>query len=65
MLKKILKQKNQNSSIRVLIGPEGDFSGKEVIVAQKNGIESITLGENRFRTETAGIIVCSTVQILF
>jgi len=40
----------------ILIGPEGDFSLKEVEAALKSGYKAITLGENRLRTETAGLI---------
>mgnify|MGYP001378959521 CR=1 FL=1 len=65
VFKTVLKKENKNHIIRVLIGPEGDFSEEEITLAQKNGIESITLGKNRFRTETAAIVVCNTIQILF
>lgn len=40
----------------ILIGPEGDFSEAEIDLAAKNNIKSITLGNRRLRTETAGII---------
>ncbi len=39
----------------ILIGPEGDFTLEEVDLALKNGYKTITLGENRLRTETAGL----------
>ena len=44
-----------------LIGPEGDFSNEELELAIKNGFEKVSLGTNRLRTETAGIVA---VQIL-
>jgi 16S rRNA (uracil1498-N3)-methyltransferase len=44
----------------VLIGPEGDFTPKEVELALKNNYKGISLGKNRLRTETAGLYV-STV----
>ena len=40
----------------VLIGPEGDFSDKEVELALSAGFIKVSLGESRLRTETAGII---------
>ena len=44
----------------ILIGPEGDFSQKEVALALQSGYQGISLGKNRLRTETAGLYV-STV----
>lgn len=41
----------------VLIGPEGDFSLDEIKMAQEKSFQSITLGDFRLRTETAGIAV--------
>ena len=63
--KKLLKEtykKGENAII--LIGPEGDFSEKEVALALKNGFESISLGESRLRTETAALVACHTIHIL-
>jgi 16S rRNA (uracil1498-N3)-methyltransferase len=47
----------------ILIGPEGDFSKKEIELAIKNGFESISLGNSRLRTETAGIVACTTINL--
>ena len=43
------------SDITVLIGPEGDFSPEEVQMAIKQGYQSISLGKERLRTETAAL----------
>lgn len=48
----------------VLIGPEGDFSGEEISWALEHQFQGISLGENRLRTETAGIMVCAEHQVL-
>lgn len=48
----------------ILIGPEGDFTEQEVSLALKNGFEPITFGESRLRTETAGIVACTTFNLL-
>lgn len=48
------------SDVTVLIGPEGDFSPDEIGLAANNGFIPVTLGPNRLRTETAGIVACST-----
>ena len=50
-------------NITVLIGPEGDFSLKEVSIALKNNYTGISLGEQRLRTETAGVIAAHTVAL--
>jgi 16S rRNA (uracil1498-N3)-methyltransferase len=42
----------------ILIGPEGDFSEKEKDFALANDYKLITLGNNRLRTETAGLFAC-------
>lgn len=46
----------------ILIGPEGDFSQKEIDFALENGYKTITLGENRLRTETAALYACMRTQ---
>ena len=59
---KNLYQKGENSLI--LIGPEGDFSKEEVGLAINNGFEPITFGQSRLRTETAGVVACTTFNLL-
>ena len=44
--------------VTILIGPEGDFSVKEIEMAIQNKFIPVTLGETRLRTETAAIIAC-------
>ena len=48
----------------ILIGPEGDFSPAEVALAVANGFEEITLGTQRFRTETAAVVAVNMVSIV-
>jgi len=43
------------NDITVLVGPEGDFSIDEVRQAINNNYQSVTLGNSRLRTETAGL----------
>ena len=47
----------------ILIGPEGDFSSNEIKLARSNNIRSISLGESRLRTETAGIVACHLLNL--
>ena len=58
LLQKVIKP-NENAII--LIGPEGDFSRKEIQLAQQNNFTEISLGNSRLRTETAAVHACSTV----
>ncbi|WP_316746992.1 16S rRNA (uracil(1498)-N(3))-methyltransferase [Pedobacter gandavensis] len=48
----------------VLIGPEGDFSPKEIELALQNGFKPLTLGNTRLRTETAALAACFEVNYL-
>jgi len=43
----------------VLIGPEGDFSLNEINLAKQKGVQTVSLGDSRLRTETAGLYACS------
>lgn len=47
----------------VLIGPEGDFSPDEIKLALNRHFTPVSLGPNRLRTETAGIVACHTVNL--
>ncbi|MCK9162794.1 MAG: 16S rRNA (uracil(1498)-N(3))-methyltransferase [Bacteroidales bacterium] len=60
-IKDIYKPKE---SVLIVIGPEGDFSEKEVEEAIKNNFQTITLGKERLRTETAGIYVVNIIHSL-
>lgn len=40
----------------ILIGPEGDFTPEEAMEAQQHGFQSVSLGQHRLRTETAGLV---------
>ncbi len=53
-----------NKDVLILIGPEGDFSEKEVERALNANFKAISLGESRLRTETAGLVACHTIQLL-
>jgi 16S rRNA (uracil1498-N3)-methyltransferase len=47
-----------------LVGPEGDFTEEEIQMAIKAGYRPVHLGDSRLRTETAGVHLCSAIQIL-
>lgn len=47
----------------VLVGPEGDFSIDEVRQAVSAGFVSVSLGQSRLRTETAGLAAVMMMQL--
>jgi 16S rRNA (uracil1498-N3)-methyltransferase len=47
----------------ILIGPEGDFTPGEVEKALSRGWDPVSLGENRLRTETAGIVAAALLRL--
>lgn len=63
--KKTLKEvlKNHEDCI-ILIGPEGDFSLKEIELAIQNNYNPVSLGHTRLRTETAAVVACHTVALI-
>ena len=68
------EQKNQLTSFThnsllisqslILIGPEGDFTDKEVQFALSKNFLPVALGNTRLRTETAGIAAAAILRIL-
>jgi 16S rRNA (uracil1498-N3)-methyltransferase len=63
--KKSLKQQlKPKASVTILIGPEGDFSTKEIDLAIENKFIPVTLGKTRLRTETAAIVACHSVAFV-
>ncbi|WP_108803152.1 16S rRNA (uracil(1498)-N(3))-methyltransferase [Aquimarina sp. Aq107] len=60
-LKDIIKPQ---SATTLVIGPEGDFSTKEIENALKTGFIPVTLGKTRLRTETAAIVATHSIAFL-
>lgn len=50
-----------NTDVTVLIGPEGDFSEKEITLALDQNYVPVSLGNTRLRTETAAVVACHSV----
>ena len=48
----------------VLIGPEGDFSQREIELSLSNSFIPVSLGKARLRTETAALASCFIVNLL-
>ena len=52
---------NKNIEVLIVIGPEGDFSPKEISLAMQNDFAPVSLGKSRLRTETAGVVAVHSV----
>ncbi len=55
---------DKRDTITILIGPEGDFTPAEVQLAVNKNWIPVSLGDNRLRTETAGMVACHTITLL-
>tara|TARA_Y100000590_G_C15596676_1_gene968330 strand:- start:525 stop:1241 length:717 start_codon:yes stop_codon:yes gene_type:complete len=55
---------NDTKDSCILIGPEGDFSIDEINKVKNFNFNSISLGNSRLRTETAGIVACHLLNII-
>jgi len=53
-----------DSSVMILIGPEGDFSENEIDAASNQGFDLVSLGKNTLRTETAGLLACHVTNLV-
>jgi 16S rRNA (uracil1498-N3)-methyltransferase len=61
LIKEVYKPKE---SVFIAIGPEGDFSPKEIEAATNNNFQKITFGKERLRTETAGVYAAASIHLL-
>jgi 16S rRNA (uracil1498-N3)-methyltransferase len=60
----LIKKANTNAGYIVLIGPEGDFTQDELEMAEEHGFEAVSLGKTRLRTETAGFVACTLLNVI-
>lgn len=60
----LIKAASPGGTYSVLIGPEGDFSEKELQQAIDAGYQLVTLGPNRLRTETAALTACQYLNFI-
>jgi len=59
----LFSQINPKQNIIILIGPEGGFSDPELQKAIDAGFKPVSLSPNRLRTETAGLLSVSAVNL--
>ncbi|MEN8826641.1 MAG: 16S rRNA (uracil(1498)-N(3))-methyltransferase [Wenyingzhuangia sp.] len=60
-LQDLVKPKND---VLILVGPEGDFTPKEIEKSINLDFIPISLGKNRLRTETAGVYITSLMTLI-
>ena len=58
-----LQKNTDEEDVIVMIGPEGDFSIEEVKECMEKGYQSVHLGDSRLRTETAGLVAVTMMQM--
>lgn len=59
----IQELRRTSEPVCIAIGPEGDFSPREFEEAVAQGFKGITLGDQRLRTETAGLMAVHTAHV--
>ncbi|MBD5356611.1 MAG: 16S rRNA (uracil(1498)-N(3))-methyltransferase [Bacteroides sp.] len=52
------------TSVVIMIGPEGDFSPEEVTLAVDHGFMPVTFGDSRLRTETAALYAVTAAHVI-
>lgn len=57
--KQFLSASTHYTSSIILIGPEGDFTQREITAALQKDYQPVALGNTRLRTETAGIVAAT------
>jgi 16S rRNA (uracil1498-N3)-methyltransferase len=53
----------KNTTIGILIGPEGGFEDSEIQILQNEGFNVISLGKRILRTETASLSALSMIML--
>ena len=61
LLKNAVEPKKE---VTILIGPEGDFSTKEITLALQQNYIPVSLGNTRLRTETAAVVAAHSVAFV-
>ncbi|MCK0130650.1 16S rRNA (uracil(1498)-N(3))-methyltransferase [Flavobacteriaceae bacterium F08102] len=57
------KEIKREQDMVICIGPEGDFTPAEISLAMQSSYQPVSLGNNRLRTETAGIVAAHTIAL--
>lgn len=62
--KSLKKELKPTQKTTILIGPEGDFSTKEIEQSLVHNFIPVSLGKSRLRTETAGVVAVHSVAFI-
>lgn len=62
--KELVKECKPGGDVIIMIGPEGDFTLPEVEKAVDHGFLPVTFGNQRLRTETAGVYATCAVNVI-
>ena len=60
----LINSKTVANDYCILVGPEGDFASSEIKESAEYGFKPVSLGNNRLRTETAGIAACHIFNLV-
>jgi 16S rRNA (uracil1498-N3)-methyltransferase len=58
----ILQEHITSKDMLIIVGPEGDFTPEEFMMAKENSFIPVNISENRLRTETAAIVAVSLLR---
>ncbi len=61
-LPRVLDELGERRRMRILIGPEGDFTAGEDRLCRESGCRPVSLGDEVLRAETAGIFAISALK---
>lgn len=62
--KRLQQTAQPGQSYEILVGPEGGFSQQEVAMARDASYAVVSLGLYRLRTETAGLVACTALNLV-
>lgn len=60
----LMRRATPKANYVALVGPEGDFSIKELDLCKEKGFQKVSLGPYRLRTETAGLTACMILNLI-
>lgn len=61
-LKEVLRQAGRPATVAALVGPEGDWSGRELAAARMAGARPVSFGASVLRSETAALYILSILR---
>ena len=65
LVDELLEKKDSLNKVAIMIGAEGGFAEKEILLLKENGANIVSLGKRILRTETAAISCTAVIsQIL-